>query len=158
MTSYFLVSCTVISARALGSWVNWCHLEWLPRPLVTGPQHGLNAAPPWSWGGCWSKQPALCLSKYKLSMAYGIREGSWNLRHFQEKWIIEDQALDDLHLINPPFPQWWAGCRGCGLQMGSTLSGGFVLFSRLLLGTRSIHFLARARIWSMGVQFALWTV
>lgn len=41
--------------------------------------------------------------------------------------------------------------------MGSTLSWGFVLFSRLLLGTRSIHFLAHVGIWNAGVQFALWT-
>ena len=41
--------------------------------------------------------------------------------------------------------------------MGSTLSWGFVLFSRLLLGTRSIHFLARVGIWNTGVQFTLWT-
>lgn len=86
-------------------------------------------------------------------MAYGIREGSWNLRHFQEKWVIKAQALDDLPIINhPSFPQWWAGCRGCELQMGSTLSWGFVLFSGLLLSTQSIHFLTPAKIWSTGVH------
>lgn len=49
------------------------------------------------------------------------------------------------------------GLPGCGLQMGSSLSWGFVLFSRLLLGIRSIHFLAQAGIWSTGVQFTLYT-
>ena len=55
-----------------------------------------------------------------------------------------------------PFPQWWAGCWRCGLQMGCTLSWGFVLLSRPLLGTKSIHFLACLWIQSMDVQFALW--
>lgn len=96
----------------------------------------MRATPSPSCSRCWPKQPALCLWKYKLSMAYGIREESQNLRHFQEKWILEGQGLDALHLVKPPFLQWWAGCRGHQLQMESMPPQGFVLFSRLLWGTR----------------------
>lgn len=57
------------------------------------------------------------------------------------------------------FPPFHNGGRAAGmwLQMGSILSRAFVLFSRLLLGTRSIHFLTQAGMWSSGVQFSLWT-
>lgn len=85
------------------------------RPHVAGSQHRLRATPSPSWSGCWPKQPALCLWKYKLSMAYGIREESQNLRHFQEKWILEGRGLDALHLVKPPFHN---GGRAAG-DMGS---------------------------------------
>lgn len=29
---------------------------------------------------------------------------------------MEGQALDDLHLINVPSPQWWEGCRDVGCR------------------------------------------